>query len=92
MSMQTDVTAVTLGMSGNAVNARTRVRGLVVQPSTSNGSVMLRDGGPSGAALISVSTVANGEPFNILIPSNGVLFENNVYADLSSASVVVFYG
>ena len=44
--------------------------------------------------MIEFSTVANGEPFNVLIPSNGVLFETNVYVALTgtNTAATVFYG
>ena len=94
MGMQTDVSAATVSTSSTAIDYRTRVRGIVVAPGSANGSIVLKDGGASGSALITLSTVANGEPFNVLIPANGVLFESNVYVELSGTgtSVVVFYG
>lgn len=92
--MQTDVSAATVSTSSTAVAYRTRVRGIVVAPGSANGSIVLKDGGSGGTALITLSTVANGEPFNVLIPANGVLFETNVYVTLTGTgtSAVVFYG
>ena len=94
MSMLTDVQAITLAASGSAYATRTRVRGLVIAPGSANGTVVLKDGGASGTTLMEFTTVANGEPFNILIPANGVLFETNVYATLTGTGtgVTVFYG
>ena len=94
MGMQTDVSAASVSTSSTAVAYRTRVRGLVISPGSANGSVVLKDGGSSGTTLITIPTVANGEPFNVLIPANGVLFETDVYAALSGTgtSAVVFYG
>ena len=92
--MQTDVSAITVSSSDTAVSYRTRVRGLVVAPGSANGTIILKDGGATGTTLISLTTVANGEPFNILIPANGVLFETDVYVALTGTgtSAVVFYG
>jgi len=92
--MQTAVSAATATESGTAVSYRTRVRGLVVNPGTANGTIILKDGGASGANLLSLTTTANGEPFNILIPAEGIVFETDVYAALTGTgtSVVVFYG
>ncbi len=92
--MQTDVSAASVSTSSTAVAARTRVRGLLVSPGSANGSVVLKDGGSSGTTLLTISTVANGEPFNVIIPANGVLFETDVYATLSGTgtAAVVFYG
>lgn len=94
MGMQTDVQAITVSTSGSAYAARTRVRGLVIAPGSANGSVVFKDGGSAGTTLMEFSTVANGEPFNILIPAEGVLFENNVYVALTGTgtAVTVFYG
>ena len=92
--MQTDVSAASATESGTAVSYRTRVRGLVVTPGSANGTVVLKDGGASGTTLLSLATTANGEPFNILIPANGVLFETSVYVALTGTgtSTTVFYG
>ena len=92
--MQTDVSAASATDSGTAVNYRTRVRGLVANPGSANGTIVLKDGGASGATLLTLNTTANGEPFNILIPAEGIVFETNVYVALTGTgtSVVVFYG
>ena len=92
MGMQTDVQAKSLAASGSVYAARTRVRGLVITPGANAGSVELKDGGSGGTSVMTITTVANGEAFNVVIPANGVLFETNVYATLSNASVTVFYG
>ena len=92
MSMLTDVMTAVVSVSGTAYAARTRVRGLLVVPSSSAGSVVLKDGGSGGTTLMSIATAANGEPFSVVIPANGVLFETDVYAAVSNAAVTVFYG
>ena len=92
--MQTDVSAASVSTSSTAIAYRTRVRGLLISPGSANGSVVLKDGGSSGTTLLTITTVANGEPFNVIIPANGVLFETDVYAALSGTgtAAVVFYG
>ena len=92
MAMQTDVMVANVSVTGTAYAGRTRVRGLLVVPSASAGSVVLKDGGASGTTMISIATAANGEPFSVVIPANGVLFETDVHATLSNAAVTVFYG
>ena len=92
MSMQTDVMTAVVAATGTAYAARTRVRGLLVVPSGSAGSVVLKDGGSGGTTMFSIATAANGEPFSVVIPANGVLFETDVHATLSNAAVTVFYG
>lgn len=94
MSMQTDVSAKSLATSDTVYATRTRVRGLLVNPGTQNGSVVLKDGGSSGTTIMTIATVANGEPFSVIIPANGVVFETDVYAALAgtATAVTVFYG
>lgn len=92
MGMQTDVMATSLAASGSVFGDRTRVRGAVVEPGASAGSVVFRDGGAGGTILFTINTMANGEPFSVVIPADGVLFETSVYATLSNAKVTVFYG
>ena len=91
MAMQTDVMAKTLAASGAVTDARTRVRGMVIEPGASAGSVTIKDGGSSGTTLFTINTTANGETFNVLIPAQGVLCETSAYATLSNAKVTVFY-
>ena len=92
MGMQTDVKAKSLAASGSIYGDRARVKGIIISPGASAGSVDLKDGGSGGTTIISITTVANGETFNALIPGEGVLFSTNVYATLTNASVTVFYG
>lgn len=92
MTMQTDVMAGGVSETGTVYATRTRVRGLLVSPSTSAGSIVLKDGGSSGTTIMTIPTAANGEPFSVIIPANGVLFETDVYATVSNATGIVFYG
>ena len=92
MAMQTDVKAVSLAASGAVNGGRVRVKGMVVEPGTSAGSVVIKDGGASGTTLFTINTLANGAPFNVLIPGEGVLCATSGYATLTNAKVTVFYG
>lgn len=92
MTMQTDVKATSLAASGTVSNQRTRVRGALVEPGASVGSVVFKDGGASGTTMFTINTVANGEPFSVVIPAEGVLFSTDVYAALTNTKVTVFYG
>ena len=92
MAMQTDVKAKSLAASGAITDTRTRVRGMVIEPGTGVGSVVLKDGGSSGTTVMTINTLANGEPFNVVIPAEGVLFGTSAYATLTDAKVTVFYG
>jgi hypothetical protein len=92
MGMQTDVKAISLAASGAVTDTRTRVRGLVIEPGASAGSVVLKDGGSSGTTVMTINTLAGGETFNVVIPAEGVLFTTDAYAALTNAKVTVFYG
>lgn len=91
MGMQTDVKAISLAASGTVFAGRARVRGMVVEPGATAGSVELKDGGSSGTSIMTINTLAGGETFNVLIPAEGVLFATDVYAALSNAKATVFY-
>lgn len=91
--MQTDVKSATATADGTMVDQPTRVRGITVTTTTSAGSVVLKDGGSSGTALITLNTPAVAEMFNILIPAEGVRFYTDVYVDVTNvSSVTVYYG
>ena len=90
--MQTDVKANSLAASGSVFGDRTRVRGMIIEPGASAGSVVLKNGGSGGTTVMTINTLAGGETFNAFIPGEGVLFTTDVYATLTNAKVTVFYG
>jgi hypothetical protein len=92
MGMQTDIKATSLAASGTAFNQRTRVRGALIEPGSSAGSVVFKDGGASGTTVMTINTSANGETFSVVIPADGIVFQTDVYAALTNAKVTVFYG
>jgi hypothetical protein len=92
MGMQTDILASSLAASGTAFAGRTRVRGALIEPGASAGSVVFKDGGSSGTTVMTINTSAQGETFSMVVPSDGILFKTDVYVTLSNAKVTVFYG
>ena len=96
MAMQYDVKAATVIADGSAYDARTRVKGLVITPTAASaGAVVLKDGGSTGTARLTINVdVGNtGNPFNVVIPGEGIVFDNSVYVDVTTVtSVTVFYG
>jgi len=91
--MQTDVKAASLTESGTAFAGRTRVRGVVISDTNTAGQLILRDGGVTGTIKFQLDTPNASFVSNILIPGEGILFETDVYVEITSlASVVVFYG
>ncbi len=92
MTMQTDVKAISLAASGAVTDSRARLRGILVEPGASAGSVTIKDGGSSGTTLFTINTIAGGQAFPVIIPAEGVLCTTSAYAALSNAKVTVFYG
>lgn len=96
MTTATDVKAKYLSASGNmGVGSRIRVKGVYVQPGATAGTVSFKVGNSSGTELILLGTPANttASTFNVLIPSDGVLFEGDPYVTLTNVtSVTIFYG
>lgn len=91
MSMQTDVKAKSLDASGAITDARARVKGMVIEPGSGVGSVVLKDGGSGGTTILTINTQSGGAPLNVVIPGEGVLFLTDAYATLTNAKVTVFY-
>jgi len=100
MAMQTDVLAsavrTTDGLladqAGNTLG-RNRVKAIYIVPAAGAGSVVFKDGGASGAVKVTVNTLAaSSAPDYVLIPGEGLLFQTNIYVDVTDiASVMVFY-
>ena len=101
MGMQTDVQAsVPITSDGQFTNqaasnlTRTRVKSIYIVPGSAAGSVVFKDGGANGTTRMTINTVASAtQPTYMLMPGQGVLFETNVYADVTNiGSVTIFYG
>ena len=91
MAMQNDVKAAALSTTGTLYGGRARIRGIFVIPGASAGSLVIKDGGSSGTTLFTIATVAGGQPFNVIIPDQGVLASTSVYAAISNVTGSVFY-
>jgi len=99
--MQTDVLAsavrstdgLMLDQNGNSVG-RTRVKAVYIVPAAGAGTVVLRDGGASGQIKVTLNTLSGATASDYIeFPGEGLLFQTNVYADVTTvASVMVFYG
>ena len=99
--MQTDILASAVRttdgqmLDQNAgVIARTRVKAVYIVPSAGAGSVVLRDGGVTGPIKVTLNTLAGATASDYIeFPGEGLLFQTNVYADVTTvASVMVFHG
>jgi hypothetical protein len=102
MAMQTDVLAsLPLTADGQMLDqnslviGRARVKAIRIIPTASSaGSVVLKDGGASGNTKITVNVFpASTGPDYMLLPGEGLLFQTDIYADITTiASVTVIYG
>ena len=101
MAMQTDVLASKprtdagqLLDQNSLVIGRTRVKAIYIVPDTGAGQVVFRDGGSGGPIKITVTTLASSTtPDYILMPGEGLLFQENIYITPSSVvSTMVIYG
>lgn len=74
---------------------RLRIKGLYFINAGTAGSVVFRDGGASGAVLLTLNTpasTASGANY-IIMPGEGILVETNLHGTVTTTtSVVVFYG
>lgn len=91
--MQTDIKSATATADGTMVDQPTRIKGILLTTTGTAGSVVLKDGGASGTARLTLNTPAVAEMFNALLPAEGIRFYTDVYVDVTDvASVTVFYG
>lgn len=93
--MQTDVRSQHITASGN-INSlnRNRLKSISYRGDGQDGYVRLRNGGSGGAILCELD-VGTSDSFTIyvLLPGEGILFSNGIYADLSHVSAAtIFYG
>ncbi len=101
MGMQTDVLASQprtdagqLLDQNSLVIGRCRVKAIYIVPNAAAGQVIFKDGGSGGPTKITVNTVASAStPDYILMPGEGLLFQENVYiAPSAVVSTMVIYG
>jgi len=89
--MQTDVQAAQVTSTNTAYAGSTRVKAVTVSYA-SVGTVVLKDGGSGGTTRFSFTAPATAGSEHILFPGEGIKFNADVHATLSSATIVVFYG
>lgn len=100
MGMQTDVLASKTRASAgqmldqnSLVIGRCRVKAIYIVPDSGAGTVTFIDGGASGNTKIVVDTKASSTtPDYILLPGEGLLFQENVYIIPSAViSTMIIY-
>ena len=86
-----DVFAVTKTADATVYDGRVRVRQIQVKTAGSGSpKIVLKDGGSSGTTLLDMS-FGTGDTFSVNIPDNGILFETDVYLDLTACSSVTVF-
>lgn len=91
MSMQTDVKATERTTTGTVVSGRNRVKGMTISYA-SGGTVVVRDGGASGATVWSFTAPAAAGCVYIALAGEGILCVTDIHATLTNATVTVSYG
>jgi len=70
-----------------AVSGRTRLLGVYFTNTATASSVVLKDGGASGTARLSLQTPASAGSQDLMIPDQGILFTNGIHITFGSANV-----
>jgi hypothetical protein len=73
--------------SDDAVSGRTRLLGVYFTNTATASSIVLKDGGSSGVARLSLVTPASAGSQDLMIPDMGILFEDGIYITFGSAEV-----
>lgn len=76
------------------VSSRTVLKGLHFNDASGGtaGSVVLKDGGSGGTVRLTINTPGQGAGEDVKIPAAGIIFDNDIYVELSSVdAVTVFY-
>ena len=95
MGMQTDVKSTYRTDDGAIFGGPARIKGILVSPAATAGSLIIKDGGAGGTTVFQASWPANTTPapFNIVVPAEGIRCETSAYADVTDlTSITVFYG
>ena len=86
-----DVFAVTKTADATVFDGRARVRQIqVVTAGSGSPKVVRKDGGSGGTTLLDVA-FGTGSTFSVNIPDNGILFNTDVYLDLTACSSVTVF-
>jgi hypothetical protein len=94
MGMQTDILSTHLTASGTVSANRNRLKAVSYRGNGLDGSLIFKNGGASGTTLLELD-VGTSDSFTIyvILPGEGILFQNNIYAALTNVSAITaFYG
>lgn len=94
MAMQTDVKSAFKAGDGAILTSRTRLKGIFYAVATAGDDVILYDNSSAASGTVAITLPGDvAGQFNVVIPGEGILLNNGLYADAGGASgVTVFYG
>jgi len=93
--MQGDVLSKNLTGSGDVFVGRSRLKGVNMMPTGAAGTVVFKDGGSGGTALLTLNTPVQTAilPHYVEIPGEGILFSTSIYAVMTDvSSITAFFG
>jgi len=85
--------AITVGMANDSLDVvyagRARVRGVYLIHTGTAGTIPFRNGGASGTAMLTIPTpAAANSTRDVVIPDEGIMFENGVYLTYTAGTTV----
>lgn len=84
MSFASDIQAVTVSSTAQAVQGRTRLQGLIYISTTTSADLTFRDGGSNGLVRLKLKSPASAGSNDIIIPDDGILFRDGIHVTVSS--------
>ena len=94
--MQTDVKSIHISANGVIFAGRCRVKGFFIKSGTGSAQLDFYDNASaaSGTIKMSIDTLNTGAITGMLIPGEGILFENGCYLNgfNTGVTITVFYG
>ncbi len=73
--------------SAQAVNGRARLLGVYFTHTATPATLTLKSGGSGGTAKLTLTSPASAGSQDLIIPDMGILFEDGIYAAVSSAEI-----
>ena len=94
MAMQTDVKSAFRAGDGAILTARTRLKGIFYAVTTAGDDVILYDNSAAASGTVAITLTGDvAGQFNVVIPGEGIILQNGLFADAGAATgVTVFYG
>lgn len=90
--MTCPIHAVTVTATGTAYGGRARLKGMNYIATATAGSIVIRDGGASGAVILNLATPAVADSYDLIIPDDGILCSTNMHVTLTNVtSLTMFY-